>query len=71
MHDRGDHPCLSESWLIDNLPEGWGYDCHMGEQWGFIIFKKSDLPDNDGMSYPEEKVLFIPLDLLKTVRSDA
>lgn len=56
MHDIGAFPCLSEDWLLANLPEGWQYDCHMGEQWGFTITA------TDG------KTLFIPLDLLKEAR---
>lgn len=69
MHDKGDHPCLSEDWLIDNLPTGWDYDCHTGEQPGFIIYRHADLGENDGMGYPADKVLFIPLDLLKIDRT--
>jgi hypothetical protein len=61
-HDKGNHPSLSEDWLIDNLPEGWSYDCHMGEQWGFVIY-----PPIQSVDDPEWKPtpLFIPLDLLK------
>jgi hypothetical protein len=55
-HDKGNHPCLNEEWLIDNLPEGWEYDCYMGEQFGFII------------TAPDGKSLFIPLELLTTER---
>jgi len=50
--DVNKHPVLSEDFLLDNLPEGWTYDCCMGEVWGFTITA------TDG------KTLFIPLRLL-------
>lgn len=53
MEEKGNHPCLSEDWLLDNLPEGWTYDCQTSGQMGFTITA------TDG------KTLFIPLDLLK------
>lgn len=60
MRDKGNYPCLSEDWLIKNLPEGWNYDCVMAtdhdEQDGFKILAP-------GMDY-EDDCLFIPLDLL-------
>jgi len=60
MHDKGFHDCLSEDWLLENLPEGWNYDCHMGEQqWGFLIYAPTDKE--------QENPLFIPLYLLRTV----
>src|SRR5215211_2715374 len=56
--DVGDHPCLSEDWLLENLPPGWTYDCQaMSGQDGFTIQPNG----NDG-------TLFIPLDLLVQVR---
>jgi hypothetical protein len=57
LHDKGDHPCLSEHWLLDNLPEGWTYDCQLNGQWGFAI-----------SSQGQDGVLFIPLDLLRENR---
>lgn len=55
--DQGAHPCLSESWLLDNLPEGWSYDCvASGPLQGFTITA------GDG------RTLFVPLDLLATNR---
>lgn len=57
LHDKGGHPCLSEDWLLSNLPEGWTYDCVMGPQSGFTITA------TDG------KTLFVPLDLLKADRT--
>lgn len=57
MRDKGQHQCFSEDWLLDNLPEGWSYDCHMGDQqWGFVITAPNS-----------EEPLFIPLYLLRTV----
>jgi hypothetical protein len=60
MREKGNHPCLSEDWLIDNLPPGWSYDCHVGSmssdpeaQDGFVI-ETGDNPNT----------LFIPLRLL-------
>jgi hypothetical protein len=56
-HDKGGHPCLSEDWLLDNLPEGWTYDC--------VVFSAQDgftITATDG------KTLFVPLDLLKQDR---
>ena len=59
-HDKGNHKCLSEDWLIDNLPEGWDYDCQvLSEQDGFIIWN-SNSPTGS---------LFIPLDLLVNDRN--
>lgn len=66
MHDKGNHLLLSEDWLLDNLPEGWTYDCIMGEQSGFLIVPP-DAIDGDG--YNLDKSLFIPLDLLKLDRT--
>jgi hypothetical protein len=49
----GDHPCLSEDWLLDNLPEGWSYDCQaFAEPLGFTITA------SDGST------MFLPLRLL-------
>ena len=49
----GNHPCLSEDWLLDNLPEGWSYDCQaFAEQLGFTITA------SDGST------MFLPLRLL-------
>jgi hypothetical protein len=63
--DKGDHPCLSEDWLLDNLPEGWTYDCQaMSEQDGFVIYPPSPF----GTWGEEVEPLFIPLDLLKQDR---
>jgi hypothetical protein len=64
MRDKGSYECLSEEWLIDNLPPGWTYDCHLGSfdddqeggQDGFLIYA----PGRSAESVP----LFIPLDLL-------
>ena len=58
-HDKGNHPCLSEDWLLDNLPKGWYYDCQaLTPQEGFVIYAP-------GCTVP----LFIPLDLLKQDRT--
>jgi hypothetical protein len=62
LHDKGNHPCLSEDWLLENLPEGWSYDAvipweAVGGQEGFIIGPRETL-------YEPGKALFIPLDLL-------
>lgn len=64
MHDVGNHPCLSEDWLLDNLPKGWTYDCHTGDQWGFWIIPPGMNPET-----MPSKCLFIPLDLLKVDRT--
>jgi hypothetical protein len=49
----GEHPCLSEDWLLDNLPEGWTYDCQaFVEPSGFTITA------SDGST------MFLPLRLL-------
>jgi hypothetical protein len=59
--DKGNHPCLSEDWLHDNLPPGWAYDCQvLNEQDGFLIYSPG-----------EGEPLFIPLDLLKADRNAA
>jgi hypothetical protein len=60
--EKGNHKCLSEDWLLDNLPEGWTYDCYMGEPYGFLIYPPNTMMGN------EPDALFIPLDLLKTDR---
>lgn len=44
---------LSEDWLLENLPEGWTYDCQMEPENAFTITA------TDG------KTLTIPLCLLK------
>jgi len=49
----GNHSCLSEDWLLENLPEGWSYDCQaFAEQLGFTITA------SDGST------MFLPLRLL-------
>ena len=64
-HDIGDHLCLSEDWLHDNLPEGWEYDCQvMTEQMGFVIYP----PTIPNIPWFKPEPLFIPLDLLKMDR---
>lgn len=67
-HDNGTHNCLSEDWLIENLPQGWTYDCQcFTAQDGFLIFAP-------GMSIMDDidvrNALFIPLDLLRKDRND-
>ena len=65
MHDHGDHKCLSEDWLLDNLPADWTYDCVLGSddgQAGFVIQAPGPAAGQVGQ-------LFIPLDLLKQNRA--
>jgi hypothetical protein len=56
--------CLSEDWLLANLPDGWTYDCQVfggdtpDSGPGFIIFDRNDIT----------KQLFIPLSLLAEQR---
>lgn len=53
-YDVGNHPHFSEDFLLDNLPEGWTYDClPFGPPCGFTITA------SDGST------MFIPLRLLK------
>ena len=52
MREKGNHPCLSEDWLLDNLPSGWHYDCQIFGQQGFTITA------SDGST------MFLPLRLL-------
>lgn len=60
--EKGNHTALSENWLIDNLPHGWGYDCQTTAPQGFVIYAPTD--------GKYESVLFIPLDLLKRNRNN-
>lgn len=61
MRDKGNHQCLSEGWLLDNLPDGWSYDCVLDGTYGdgqdgFVIYPPRP--------YRASAPLFIPLDLL-------
>lgn len=66
MREKGDHKCLSEDWLLENLPKGWRYDCCMGgDEIGFLIY-----PPMQGTE-DQPVPLFIPLDLLVVDRQAA
>jgi len=60
--EKGNHKCISEDWLLDNLPPHWDYDCVLGPVPGFVIF--------DSREADEQQSLFIPLDLLKLDRKE-
>ena len=75
MRDKGNHECLSEDWLLDNLPKGWAYDCVLGNAWGgdgqdgFIIWNTNTVKADEGEPLVAgENALFIPLDLLERNR---
>lgn len=57
-------PCLSEDWLLENLPDGWTYDCQVFGDGspaggpGFVIWSR-DQPNRQ---------LFLPLSLLADER---
>ena len=65
--EKGSHPALSEHWLLDNLPEGWSYDCQTSDEPGFII-KPPYVEPEYGYGNDEPEGLFIPLALLKRNR---
>ena len=66
--EKGNHPCLSEDWLLDNLPEGWLYDCQvMSGEDGFIIYP----PTMPSIPWFKPEPLFIPLALLKRDRNES
>lgn len=64
--EKGNHPALSEDWLLENLPLGWTYDCQTSDEQGFLIYPPYTPLYSGDPHMP--RPLFIPLDLLKRNR---
>lgn len=64
--EKGNYPCISEDWLLENLPQGWRYDRHFGDEMGFLIYPPHTPRFSGDPVDPEP--LFLPLALLELER---
>lgn len=55
---------MTEDWLLENLPEGWNYDCTFEPEAAFVIYAPEWAKDAGG----ERPHFLIPLRLLKDPR---
>jgi hypothetical protein len=40
--EGNEYECISEHWLLENLPHGWSYDCTFTPEAAFVIYSNNE-----------------------------